>query len=163
MITYKRRHPVVRFIRQTFYKVYNFFKQLYWRIVRPKTYGVKMIVFNPKGEILLARIGYMHKLWVIPGGKLERNEEPASAACRELQEEVGVSVTDCQHVFTIYHEKQYKKDTIYYFEVFADTDDFVIDDEEIIDVGWFPLDALPELRAPRIDDALMEYNKVKAK
>jgi len=150
----------VRFVRQTFYKVYNFFKKLYWRVCRPKTEGVKMMVFNSKGEILLVRIGYMHKLWIIPGGKLEQGEHPADAAHRELFEEVGVKVHDCKEIFTIYHEKQGKKDTIYYFEAQSDTKDFVIDDEEIIDVGWFALDALPELRTPRMDEAIIKYNEL---
>lgn len=160
MIIYKRRHPFVRFVRQTFYKVYNFFKKLYWLICKPRTQGVKIMVFNSKGEILLARIGHMHKLWVIPGGKLEKNETAEDAATRELYEEVGVTVENIKSIFTIYHEKQGKKDTIYYFEAFSDTHDFVIDDEEIIDVGWFALDNLPELRTARIDEAIMKYNEL---
>lgn len=162
MITYRRRHPVVRFVRQTFYKVYNFFKTSYWRFCKPKTQGVKIMVFNAKREILLARIGYMHKLWVIPGGKLEKNETAEAAAARELYEEVGVKVEIVKSLFTIYHEKQGKKDTIYYFEAFSDTHDFVIDDEEIINVGWFALDALPALRTARIDEAILKYNKLQS-
>jgi len=121
-----------------------------------------MMVFNSNGEILLARIGYMHKLWVIPGGKLERSEKPADAARRELSEEVGMEVAECNFVFTMYHEKQYKRDTVHYFEAFSDANDFIIDDEEIVDVAWFSPDRLPELRAARIDDALIEYNKIKS-
>lgn len=163
MITHNRRHPVVRLGRQSFYKIYNIFKKQYWKLYKPQTSGVKIMVFNSQGEILLVRIGYMHKLWVIPGGKLDRGEEPADAALRELQEEIGVQLSECKYAFSIYHEKQGKKDTIYFFEAVADIHDFTIDDEEIIDVSWFPLHALPELRAPRVDDALIEYNKVNSK
>lgn len=153
----------MRFVRQMFYKVYNFFKKLYWQICKPETYGVKTMLFNSRGEILLARIGYMHKLWVIPGGKIDSNETAENAAVRELWEEVGVSVQDVTPVFTIYHEKQGAKATIHYFEAHSDTNEFVIDDEEIVDVGWFALDALPELRAPRVDEAIAKYNKVTSK
>lgn len=116
------------------------------------------MVINSKGEILLARIGYMHKLWVIPGGKIERNELPINAVKRELFEEVGLKVGECKFLFTIYHEKQFKKDTVYYFEAFSDTNNFVIDDEEIIDVAWFPFNKLPEHRAERVNEALIKYN-----
>lgn len=159
---YKRRHSAVRFVRQAFYKVYNFFKTRYWRICKPKTQGVKIMVFNAKREILLARIGYMHKLWVIPGGKLEKNETVEAAAARELYEEVGVKVETIKPLFTIYHEKQGAKSTNFYFEAISDTNDFVIDDEEIIDVGWFSLAALPESRSPLMDEAILKYNTLQS-
>lgn len=93
------------------------------------------MMFNSRGEILLVRIGYMHKLWVISGGRLERGEEPVEVAQRELLEETGIAVDTCTHVFDIYHEKQGKKDTVHYFETHSDTNDFVIDGEEITDAG----------------------------
>lgn len=163
MITYRSRHWVIRFFRQSFYKVYNLVKNVYYRVCKPKTQGVKALVFNSKGEILLVRVGYMHKKWVIPGGGINRTESPKDAAVRELQEETGVAVQEIEFIFTLYHNKQYKQDTVSYFKAFSDTVDFVIDDEEIIDIGWFPCDQLPKSRSERITEALVKYNELHTK
>lgn len=159
MIVRRRRHPIVRFAREVFYRIYNFFKQLYWRIYQPETHGAKLIVFNSKGEILLARIGYMQMHWEIPGGKIEKKETPEAAAKRELFEEVGVKIEDVTFAFTICHKIQGKQDTIHYFVAHSDADEFIIDDQEIIDAGWFALDTLPEFRTRIIDEALIKYHE----
>ena len=102
----------------------------------------------------------MHKFWVIPGGKIEKVESLAEAAIRELYEEVGVKLDSVSPIFTREHTKQYKKDIVHYFKGFSDTSDFTIDDEEIIDVGWFALNNLPEPRTGRLDEAILRYNSL---
>lgn len=62
--------------------------RLYWRIFKPKTFGVKVIVEN-NDKFLLIRNSYGRKRWTFPGGKIENNEEPKDAAFREVKEEVG--------------------------------------------------------------------------
>jgi len=160
MIVYNRRHPIHRCVRQMLYWVYNQGKKLYWYLWRPETIGVKCMVFNSAGQLLLVRVGYMHKSWVIPGGKVESGESFAEAAKRELYEEVGVAVEAVSPLFTREHTKQYKKDIVHYFKAISDVADFTIDDEKIIDVGWFSLSALPEPRTWRLDEALVQYTTV---
>lgn len=56
---------------------------------------VAAALVNEKGEILLAQRPKgkaMAGLWEFPGGKVEANEVPEVALCRELHEELGVSV-----------------------------------------------------------------------
>ncbi len=56
---------------------------------------VAAAIFNRQGEILLAQRPEgksMAGLWEFPGGKLEPGERPEEALCRELKEELQISV-----------------------------------------------------------------------
>lgn len=88
MLYHNPRPWWLRISRETFYSVYNPIKRLYWFLFRPVTKGVKVIALN-KNRILLVRIGYGHKKWVLPGGKVDRGEGFKQAALRELKEESG--------------------------------------------------------------------------
>ncbi|MBB2903327.1 8-oxo-dGTP diphosphatase [Kineococcus radiotolerans] len=63
--------------------------------VREKAEGVQVIVLNPRGEVLLQLrdddpdIPYPGRR-CLPGGHLEDSEDPATAAVRELREEMSL-------------------------------------------------------------------------
>jgi 8-oxo-dGTP pyrophosphatase MutT (NUDIX family) len=46
------------------------------------------VVFNPENKLLMI---YRNGKWDLPKGKLEKGEEPAQAALREVEEECGIS------------------------------------------------------------------------
>ena len=57
---------------------------------------VAAALFDREGRILLARRPEgkaMAGLWEFPGGKIEKDETPEAALCRELQEELQITVT----------------------------------------------------------------------
>ena len=57
--------------------------------------GVAVAVFNFQGELLLTRRApgkTFPGVWEIPAGSVQAGETSQQAACRELQEETGVSV-----------------------------------------------------------------------
>ena len=61
------------------------------------------LVFNEKGEVLWI---FRHNTWDLPKGKVEKGEDHAAAALREVEEECGVTqlellcpITDTYHVY----------------------------------------------------------------
>jgi ADP-ribose pyrophosphatase YjhB (NUDIX family) len=61
-------------------------------LLRLRTRGVKVMLFNGRGELLLIRNRYGDQsAFVLPGGGVGWREEPAAAAARELREEVGIA------------------------------------------------------------------------
>lgn len=66
--------------------------QAFWRLQRPLTLGVRGVVVNPEGHVLLLRHTYTPG-WHFPGGGVERGETAELSLTRELHEEAGVEVT----------------------------------------------------------------------
>ncbi len=132
-------------------------KRTFLRVTRWKTRGVKVMVFNPAGELLLIRNSYGRShLHVLPGGGIHRSETPEQAAARELREEVGIAPQrlflrsiHCNHA-------EGKRDTIYLFAGFTaavpQADGF-----EVEEAGFHPLGALPETVSDATLRRIAEY------
>jgi ADP-ribose pyrophosphatase YjhB (NUDIX family) len=53
--------------------------------------GVQAVAFDQQGRVLLAHHTYRHAFpWGLPGGWLDRHEDPEAAVVRELREETGL-------------------------------------------------------------------------
>ena len=64
-----------------------------WRLLRPRTRGVKLMLFNEAHEILLIRNSYGRSdQFVLPGGGVRPWEKPEQAARREAREEMRCMV-----------------------------------------------------------------------
>jgi 8-oxo-dGTP pyrophosphatase MutT (NUDIX family) len=67
-------------------------RDLYWAIRRPHLYGVRAVVIDPNGAVLLVRHRAGPHAWVLPGGGVEAGESAIHAAAREIHEEAGVQI-----------------------------------------------------------------------
>ena len=119
-------------------------RRLALRLLRLKTRGVKAMVFNEAGELLLIRNSYgpRRHVFVLPGGGIGRRESPADGAAREVLEETGLTVERLTAVSVHRSEAEGKRDTIHLFIGHA-TGTPNADAGEVDDARFFPLDALP--------------------
>lgn len=129
-----------------------------WSVVRPTTVGVKVIVTDPSGRVLLARTRYQ-RYWALPGGGVHKREMPEDAAARELREETGIriDVDDLKMLGVLSNIAEGKSD---YIVMFAVTLRGVVAPKpgvEIEAAGFYPMDALPEGTSPATKRRLAEF------
>lgn len=117
--------------------------KLYWRIFKPETFGVKVIIEN-NGKFLWVRNDYGYKSITFPGGRIERGESAIQAAVREVKEEIGLDIKNLKLVGQILSIEEGKKDNISIFYAQSDSDNLTIDKFEIAEVNWFTKDRPPK-------------------
>lgn len=117
---------------------------LYWRISRGMTLGVRAIVVNELGEVLLVEHSYVTG-WHLPGGGVETGETVEDALARELLEEGGVTLLAPPVLHGIFFNGHVsRRDHVAVFIVRAfRKEGGPLNPREIIDHGFFPPSALP--------------------
>lgn len=78
------------------------------------------IIRNAQGEIFITRRAadaHMANKWEFPGGKIESGESPEQALKRELQEEVGITVTEASLFDKLEHRFPDRHITLWFFLV----------------------------------------------
>ena len=126
--------------------------------------GVSGVVINDQQEVLLVN-SKERGMWMPIGGMVEPGEEPADAIVREVFEETGVKVVP-QRLVGVYDGPTvtYKNnDQVRYISIVFRCRPIGgnphVHDDENTDVRYFPLAALPELRADHrrnIDHAMLD-------
>jgi 8-oxo-dGTP diphosphatase len=111
--------------------------------------GVSAAVFNDAGEVLLARRSDNGQ-WSVPAGSVDPGEQPADAIVREVYEETGVQAYVERIVGVALHPVTYPNgDQCQYLSVWfhctAVGGEARVNDDESTAVGWFAVDALPEV------------------
>jgi 8-oxo-dGTP pyrophosphatase MutT (NUDIX family) len=129
--------------------VVRFLARLYYRLSRPLTVGVRGLVRDEAGHVLLVRHSYVDG-WYLPGGGVERDETVITAVTRELDEEVGVLLRQPPKLIGLYANfREFKSDHVALFLVEAGSYELVPRRSfEIAEYAFFPPDALPEDTTP---------------
>jgi len=125
------------------YVVAHRLRTLYWRVRRPVRIGVRVAVFNERGEVLLVRHTYTAG-WFFPGGSADAGETLPQVGARELEEEVGLRPLAPLTLLGIYPFFKWGMSdhiAIYQGGVHGEPE---IDGVEIAEARWCTLDALPE-------------------
>ncbi len=106
--------------------------------------GAGILIVNDKKEILLIeqfRYAYQKDLYEIPAGKLEKGEDPYTAALREMEEETGYKASKLESLGSIYPTCGYSNEIIYlyYADSFIKTSTHFDPDEDIT-YKWYKLE-----------------------
>src|SRR3954463_9644186 len=109
------------------------------------TAGAICLIERPDGAVLLVKQVY-RKQWGVPGGLLKRGEQVEDAAKREVLEEVGLEVELVGEPAVVVAAAPQRIDVVFRARPApgVDPQSAVPSSPEIIDVRWFPPDALPK-------------------
>ncbi len=129
---------------------------IYWKIFRPQTFGVKLLLIND-GKVLLVEHSYTRG-YHLPGGGVKSGEMFEQALKREILEELGLYFNDIQ-LFGVYQNtKQGKIDTVITFISTTPVDlNKAKLSNEINRADFFSLDILPENITPGSRKRIQEY------
>jgi 8-oxo-dGTP pyrophosphatase MutT (NUDIX family) len=128
------------------------------RFLRGMTLGVRGLVTNDAGEVLLIQHTYV-KGWYMPGGGIERGETAEEALARELVEEAGVRILDRPRLISFHsNHVRFPGDHVLIYRVESWEPCAATSRGEIHQIQWFAPDALPDDITPstrrRIAEAL---------
>jgi 8-oxo-dGTP pyrophosphatase MutT (NUDIX family) len=106
------------------------------RVRAPRGRGAAAVLLC-RGEILLVRHTYGPDRWELPGGGVRRGEEPAAALARELEEELGLSVSDPVSLLVLPGPGRLRHHHTHIYRVDLEEPRVRVDPVEIAEVGWF--------------------------
>ena len=111
------------------------------------TVGAMCIIERPDGAVLLVRHSYRDR-WGVPGGLLQRGEDSAVGARREVLEEVGLDVELLGEPAVVVDAVPQRVDIVFRARPVpgADLDAIRPGSVEITETAWFPRTELPALQ-----------------
>jgi len=128
------------------------------RFTRPMTLGVRGLVVDGEGQVLLIRHTYVRG-WHLPGGGVERGETAEQALGREMIEEAGVRLTGRPRLVSFHsNHVRFRGDHVLIYRIGDWEPCPATSVGEIAEIRWFAPDDLPAEITPstrqRIAEAL---------
>jgi len=134
----------MRVLSHFIWRIFRGCARLYWRLTRPVTLGVRGMVFDDQGRVLLVRHSYIAG-WYLPGGGVGRGETMREALARELHEEAGVELLGPARFVSVFANfREHKSDHVGLFVIGTGT--YRMEPKpniEISELGFFGLAELP--------------------
>ena len=132
--------------------------QVHSRLFRGVTLGVRGLVLNDAGEVLLVEHTYMRG-WYLPGGGVEAGETSEQALIRELEEEAGVRVVGRPQLIGVHaNHRVFRGDHVLVYRIDNWTQVQASQQGEIKAAAWYAPGQLPADTSPgtrrRIAEAL---------
>ncbi len=116
----------------------------WFALTRAMTFGVRAACFDKDGRIFLVRHSYVTG-WHMPGGGVERGQTAGEALARELKEEGNLEVIGVPELLAIYfNPRTSKRDHVAFYRCSVRQTTPKVPDAEIVETGFFSLDALPD-------------------
>jgi 8-oxo-dGTP pyrophosphatase MutT (NUDIX family) len=129
-------------------------RRLAIRAVSPTyTCGAVLALIREDGALVLVRQRHTGG-WALPGGLMNRGEAAETAIAREAYEEVGIRLDPAELPvpFAVVSPRVRRVDVVFVCnagpEVKAERG---TDVDEVLEVGWFTTDALPDVTEPTLD------------
>ena len=122
-----------------------------------------LLLIRQRKIFLLRRknTGYKDGYYSVPAGHIEENESLTSGATREFFEEVGLRFNSKDlKLVHVMHRKEEDIRMDFFFTGNVDRQKpFNKEPEKCDDLGWFPLNSLPNNTIPYIAEAIRSYQK----
>jgi 8-oxo-dGTP diphosphatase len=136
-----------------------------WFASLPKVaLSANAVLRDESGWIALVRNTYRAG-WSLPGGVVDDNEPPAAACARELEEELGFRVTEVGPLLAVQWAQRAPGSAMQFMSltfdagVCEDPAALVAQPDEIAEIGFFPIDKLPDGTRPFIARRLRAIHK----
>jgi 8-oxo-dGTP pyrophosphatase MutT (NUDIX family) len=115
-----------------------------WRLTRPHfSAGVIGVLFNPLGEVLVVEhVYHAPPRWGLPGGYMDRGEDPQVTIAREMREELELSV-EVGPVVALQRADGNHLDIAFLCRSDGSVGHLC---DELLDYRWVSLDQLPNIR-----------------
>ncbi|WP_173426123.1 NUDIX domain-containing protein [Hoeflea sp. BAL378] len=117
---------------------------VWFALARGMTLGVRAACFDADGRVFLVRHSYVPG-WHMPGGGVERGETVAEALAKELREEGNLELAGPAELVAVYFNRRTsRRDHVAFYRCKVRQIAPKAADREIVEAGFFALDALPQ-------------------
>ncbi|MDG2523632.1 NUDIX domain-containing protein [Caulobacter segnis] len=130
--------------------------KVFSRATRSMTLGVRGLVVNEAGWILLVEHTYLPG-WYLPGGGVERGETAEAALAREMEEEAGVRLEGRPRLLSFHsNDHAFSGDHVLIYRIDRWSPCPLTSRGEIAAVEWFDPENLPDAVTPATRARIME-------